>query len=68
MKKTKLEEYLIANSLCCEIVIKDSVPSCSIFKQDQLYLRFHDGKNLNDAIEKAVNKHREESVNDKDSE
>lgn len=59
MIKTKIEIYLKENQLSCEILIVDSIPRVSIYKENSLYVRFFTGVTLNEAIEAAVNNHRE---------
>jgi hypothetical protein len=67
MKRTKLEEYVISNGLHCEINLDIDGANCSLFKDDDLYVRFYQAKTLNEAIEKAINAHREGFTDDKRS-
>ena len=67
MKRTKLEEYVISNSLHCEINLDVDGAICSLFKDGDLYVRFYQAKTLNEAIEKAINAHREKFTDDKRS-
>jgi hypothetical protein len=58
MKRTKLEEYAITNGLLCEITLQGGIAYCSLYKKDELYVRFFKAETLNGAIEKAINNHR----------
>jgi len=67
MKRTQLEDYVITNGLHCEINLDIDGAYCSLFKKGDLYTRYFQGRTLNEAIEKAINAHREGFTDDKRS-
>lgn len=58
MQRTKIETYIMENGLMCEIEIKEGVCRCAIYEPGGLLVKFHSGKFLQEAIEKAMDHHR----------
>lgn len=67
MSDSKLEQFVKANDLVCEIHITKSGSMVSLQEKDSLYIRFFKSDKLNDAINKAVNHYRKEASNESES-